>query len=733
MEEICKRPGCSGKIVDGICEDCGRPPQGTSLLSNEAGTSKPVSTGSVSLASGTTSASSSLSGRSSASGRSGRSSSRLGSASTRSSLGAGFISLPPLPSMDPLKSLMAEAVVPERKRSCGSCGEMLHHEKGFCPMCGTEYSFVPTLKAGDVIGGQYEVRGAMAFGGLGWIYLGWDKTLQRWVVLKGLLNSKDEASAAAALAERQFLAAVKHPKIVGIYNFITEGSEGYIVMEYVGGKTLKELRQERGPLPVAEAIAYMHAILPAFGYLQHQGLVYCDFKPDNVMLEEGDVKLIDMGGVRRVDDVDGDIYGTKGYSAPEAGSSPSYSSDLYTVARTLAILIMDFKFQGAFEFTLPTPQEQPLFEKYDSLYRFLLRATHKDPDVRFQTADEMAGQLLGVLREVVAESGPPRPLESALFTGDVPVEPDEAQVEDETGPGDVTFSVPGVKPDALDSAANLLVAAAALAPNMRKATIEGVIRQHPESSEAKLRLAETYIADKSYADADRLLAQAASLDAFDWRVPWYQGISLASQAHWRDAASRFNAICSELPGELAPKLALALCAERAGDIDGASYLYDLISRTDPDYVSASLGLARCRKKSKNRAGIADALGRVSSKSSLYVHAQLTLARALLQPLPDPPGRDELARASEVIKALNIEGMARHRLAADLLISAVDRLTAKAIQPDASTRILDLPLEIKELRAGAEAQLRICARIARSADERLALVDEANRVRPRTLF
>ena len=108
-------------------------------------------------------------------------------------------------------------------------------------MCGREYSFLPTLKPGDMVAGQYEVKGAMAFGGLGWIYLGWDTTLSRWVVLKGLLNSKDEASAQAAIAERQFLAAVKNGKIVNIYNFVTQGTEGYIVMEYVGGKTLKTI------------------------------------------------------------------------------------------------------------------------------------------------------------------------------------------------------------------------------------------------------------------------------------------------------------------------------------------------------------------------------------------------------------------------------------------------------------------------------------------------------------
>ncbi len=65
----------------------------------------------------------------------------------------------------------------------------------------------------------------------------------------------------------------------------------------------------------------MHRILSAFAYLHSLGLVYCDFKPDNIMVEGGDVKLIDLGGVRRIDDPDGDIYGTVGYSAPEAGAA----------------------------------------------------------------------------------------------------------------------------------------------------------------------------------------------------------------------------------------------------------------------------------------------------------------------------------------------------------------------------------------------------------------------------
>src|SRR5579871_5893614 len=608
MDEPCRRPGCTGKLVDGFCDTCGRPPVGKSTLAatpaGNAGTGTAGSGRSAASATGT-GGSGSLSGRT-GTGRSSRGSSRGSRGSSRHALGAGLITLPPLPSMDPLLSLMADPVVPDRKRFCNNCGEKLNYEKGFCPKCGQEYSFRPTLQPGDLLAGQYEVKGAMAYGGLGWIYLGWDKALNRWLVLKGLLNSKDEAAAAAAVAERQFLAAVKHPKIVGIYNFVNRGTEGYIVMEYVGGKTLKAIRQERGPLPVEEAIAYMHGILPAFAYLERQGLIYCDFKPDNVMLEDEDVKLIDMGGVRRADDMDGDIYGTKGYSAPEANDAPSFSSDLYTVGRTLAVLLMDFKFQGQHEFSLPTPAEQPLFAQYESLYRFLLRATHQDPDNRFQTADEMSDQLLGVLREIVAlQTSSPRPAESLYFSGDA-----LAGVDSEDGlPGADWRLLPTLKVDALDPAANLLLTAGTLTGISRQTLFERAIKQFPDSSEAPLRLASDYIESgefrkeesdpplpaghlqtaREYHKAETLLAQVGEKDPFDWRVWWHRGRMALAQSRAKDACGYFDRVYNELPGELAPKLALALSLELAGDLKSAIRFYDSISRTDSGYISASFG------------------------------------------------------------------------------------------------------------------------------------------------
>ncbi len=408
----CKHPGCAGVIEGGFCNVCGLEapstdsPPGTSLASAPArGTN---------VAGGTTTGT----GRGTR-GTSRRTGSSRTRATSRRQLGLGLVQVPEMPPLDPASVLMAEPVVPLGKRFCTHCNEALKREKGFCPKCGKPYSFTPTLKAGDVVADQYEVAGCLAYGGLGWIYLAKDTLLSRWVVLKGLLNAQDEAGAAAAVAERQFLAAVKHPNIVGIYNFAQRGSEGFIVMEYVGGKTLRAIRKERGPLPVAEAIAYIHRILGAFAYLHRQEppLVYCDFKPDNFMLEGDDVKLIDMGGVRRVDDLGGDIYGTKGYSAPgggrrtHAGVGPVHRrAHAGRAGGGFSRVPEHLRIHPA------APGDLPILTGQESLYRWLTKATRADPDERFQTADEMADQLAGVLREIVAaETGAPRPGESAAL------------------------------------------------------------------------------------------------------------------------------------------------------------------------------------------------------------------------------------------------------------------------------------------------------------------------------
>ena len=667
--------------------------------------------------------------------------------SSRRQLGAGLVSIPELPSTAPELAVLAEAKVPENKRFCAGCNQLAKRDKGFCTKCGQKYNFVPSLQAGDVVGAQYEVKGAIAYGGLGWIYLGFDKLLSRYVVLKGLLNSEDAASAAVALAERQFLAAVKHPNIVGIYNFVTHEAEGYIVMEYVGGKTLKEIRKERGTLPVAEAIAYIHRILGAFAYLHQLGLVYCDFKPDNVMLEGDDVKLIDLGGARKIDDPDGDIYGTIGYAAPEAGEGPTVVSDLFTIGRTLAVLVTNISgFSREHEYTLPNASEDPVFSKQESFYRFLLKATAGAADDRFQTAEEMAEQLLGVLREVVAqETKTPRPATSILFDGD------RLAI---TASGDFSpivpsyLHLPNLLIDTKDPSFKVVLNASMTTDlDRRIEQLTQVVKQLPNSIEAKLRLANSLI-DRAatasagdYPVAENLLAAVAQQDAWDWRVDWYRGRSLLAQNRPQEAQAMFDRVYFDLPGELAPKLAFAIAAELGKKYALATQMYELVERTDLNYPTAAFGLARCRLMQGDRNAAVEALQQVPQTSNLYTRAKVEIARILVDrqlpvainiPKHPQPTISELQSATQTVESLTLEGIERYRLDRQVLETALNLLTSKAIVAQDSLKILGQPLQELKLREGLEKVLRSMAHLS-TGDEKINLVDEANKVRPKTLF
>ncbi|MFE3600337.1 tetratricopeptide repeat protein [Streptomyces sp. NPDC059142] len=480
----CQRPGCEGSYEDMgggelYCDTCGLAPvvspngslaspptgiagggrggsgsggggkdsgkgsgSGESSRSSTSRSSRASSRSSTSRRSVSGRLSRSLSGRVSARSVSVRSSGSSAGSSGRNRLGAGLVSVPDVPRPDPRSAVMDRPEVPERKRYCSrsDCGAAVGRARGdrpgrtegFCTKCGHPYSFVPKLHEGNVVHGQYEVVGCLAHGGLGWVYLAIDRAVSdRWVVLKGLLDTGDQDAMEAAISERRFLAEIEHSNIVRIYNFVehldqhTGSMDGYIVMEYVGGKSLKEIANgrrtgagKRDPLPVEQACAYGIEALEALGHLHSRNLLYCDFKVDNAIQTEDQLKLIDMGAVRRMDDDESAIYGTVGYQAPEVAEvGPSVASDLYTVARTLAVLTFDFQgYTNVFADSLPDPDNIDVFRTYESFYRLLVRATDPDPAQRFSSAQEMAEQLTGVLREVVAlQTGRPRPALSTLF------------------------------------------------------------------------------------------------------------------------------------------------------------------------------------------------------------------------------------------------------------------------------------------------------------------------------
>ncbi|MHB2020575.1 MAG: tetratricopeptide repeat protein [Candidatus Xenobia bacterium] len=725
MAQQCSEPGCNGTVVDGLCQVCGAlydanapaPPSATvSPSSQEAGSSRRSSVSarpsSISSVLGTTS-----SRRSHHSG--------FVNSSSRRRLGAGLVEIEPQPDIEPLKLVRPDLRIPDPQRICSNpkCVDdkgsptRLHLDKGFCPTCRSKYSFLQ-IPAGTVVSGQYEVKGPIAIGGCGFVYLAWDQNVERHVVLKGLINSMDAAAAANAVKEKRFLASLRDPSIVDIVNFVNQDGAQYIVMELVNGVTLKDIRKQRGPLPVKEAIAYTLGVLPGFEFLHSKKIIYCDFKMDNAMVSGDRLRLIDLGGARREDDLDSDLYLTQGYCAPEAEQTVSYSSDLYTVGRTLAILLMDFDFRGKHKHSLPTPQEVAIFSNYESLYRFLLRATAPKPDDRFQSAMEMGSQLEGVLREIVAlDSKAPRPAESLAFAMDV---------GDNNGTPSHS-SLPSMRVDRTDPAHSVVESALILNdPQRQKALFENATRQYPKSVEARLRLADVCIELGQYEQAQSLLDQLAQEDPYDWRVVWLRGRKHLARKSYQESFPLFDAVYSELPGELAPKLSLAIVSELKGDRETAVRLYDLVSTVDPGYTTAAFGLARCMPDAR---GAVAAYSRVPPMSIAYVPARLNQVRRLLEGKPTP---QDLGDAAAILGELSLDGGEASRLEADLFLAAA-KLCEGGYKGSEPTLLGEPMKDPTRLRARAEAALRRCAKFAPDRRAALALVEEANKVRPMSLW
>ncbi|MCX4914762.1 serine/threonine-protein kinase [Streptomyces sp. NBC_00687] len=740
-----------------------------------------------------------------------RSSGSTAGSSGRGRLGAGLVEVPGVPRPDPREMVQENPEVPERKRFCSrsdcgapvgrSRGDLPGRTEGFCTKCGHPYSFVPKLQTGDIVHGQYEVAGCLAHGGLGWVYLAVDRAVSdRWVVLKGLLDTGDQDAMAAAISERRFLAEIEHANIVRIYNFVehldqrTGSLDGYIVMEYVGGKSLKEIANDRrtadgkrDPLPVEQACAYGIEALEALGHLHSRNLLYCDFKVDNAIQTEDQLKLIDMGAVRRMDDDESAIYGTVGYQAPEVAEvGPSVASDLYTVARTLAVLTFDFQgYTNVFVDSLPDPGHIEVFRQYESFYRLLVRATDPDPARRFASAQEMAEQLTGVLREVVSlQTGRARPALSTLFGPETKVTDTElfgAVAEDVSRLGARVVPVRGrraapslpaggsgaaalpPRPDSPTLVKPVPAAAAALAlpvprvdpgdPNagflaglIASAPAELIAALHAApagSPELRLRELRARLEMGEVAAAQHGVEALESDHPDDWRVVWYRGVTALATGGNEIAALSFDAVYDAFPGEPAPKLALGLCAEVLGQLDNAAEYYRLVWTTDPSYVSAAFGLARVQLAAGDRRAAVSTLESVPESSIHYTAARVAAVRARLRqrPVADaaaPPFLDDLTAAAGQVEALDgfgLDAVRREQLSTEVLGCALDWVLSgsqgSAPASGGGHVLLGSALDERGLRFGLERSYRTLARLARGGEERIDLVERANRYRPRT--
>ena len=258
--------------------------------------------------------------------------------------------------------------------------------------------------------GRYEIEREIGRGGMAIVYKAFDPRLERPVAIKLIKMSAFGEDAFGHVRERfereaKALARLDHPNILKVHDFGEHGGAPYLVMDYIEGSTLKELKK---PVRVDTAVRLLTPIADALEYVHAQGLLHRDVKPSNIMItQRGHVILTDFGIVKWLED-DGDLHtltatgvgiGTPEYMSPEQGRGMQVDarSDMYSLSIVFYELIT-----GQKPFTAETPvnvllkqiseplpdPRQFVAEISESVKKFLDRAAAKDPEDRYPTTKE---------------------------------------------------------------------------------------------------------------------------------------------------------------------------------------------------------------------------------------------------------------------------------------------------------------------------------------------------------
>ncbi|MYY00703.1 MULTISPECIES: serine/threonine protein kinase [unclassified Streptomyces] len=666
-------------------------------------------------------------------------------------------------------------------------------DEGHCPVCGAPYSYRPELtKDGPPLQDQYRIRGPIAHGGQGWVYLAEDTHLEDFVAVKGLLNRYAERGAAQAGEERRSLVAIRQRRIVQIRDFVSTASPdgtvsgGYIVMEDVGDRTLSALvesvRQGAFVLDIEHVITYGCQILEALAHLHGMGFLYGDMKPSNVIHHLDGIKVIDLGGVRKAGSADPPPVITPWFAAPEthSGSPLTVAHDVHTVGVTLAELAGwavgdDVPGLGTSSFRLVVE-----------------RATAPDPEQRFGSADDMAGQLRGVLREIRALRGKrDQPEPSAYFTpstellgarlGSVPDyahwlrrplhsrrETPRAPVLDpgRPTPTEIARRLPVPRPYPGDPQAARFGVSSYDPGQPLAQPAEGERSVEICLHNARLLLGQED--DDALARARAQVEAAAAIPGpgpvRQWRLSWHWGLVALRAAdvlvpdaarEERDAMleaahGHFAAVHRALPGEYAAKLALAYCAEQLGPArqpakgPSAYELFRAVHARNPSHVGAALGLARLALARGDRAAAVEVLDLVPDESRDHTVARVAALRiraarlaAGERPLPDEADIDAAltALAGPVVSGDEAAWLLRTELY-EWKLDAV-RAAAGSPAPRRGWPRMGLPPPPVPGERAVRAELEQCYRWLARQRQRPAeyerLIDLSHAVRPQTRF
>jgi beta-lactam-binding protein with PASTA domain len=280
---------------------------------------------------------------------------------------------------------------------------------------------------GQMFTDRYELGPEIGRGGMAEVFLGRDRLLDRDVAVKVLSPgfATDPTFIARFRREAQSAASLNHPNIVAVYDWGEDGGNYFIVMEYVAGRTLREVLHEYTRLPALEAARIAAEIADALSFAHRNGVVHRDIKPGNVLLTPaGQVKVTDFGIARAEQNDDltktGSVMGTATYFSPEQaqgldldGRADVYALGvvLYEMLTGVAPFIADNPVSVAYKHVReePVPPSRVNPDVPDAMDDVVLTAMAKDPNRRYQSADDLRTDLLRFERGRPLVGGPNLP------------------------------------------------------------------------------------------------------------------------------------------------------------------------------------------------------------------------------------------------------------------------------------------------------------------------------------
>ena len=273
------------------------------------------------------------------------------------------------------------------------------------------------LSNGQIIGGRYKIVKSIGEGGMANVYLAEDTILDRKVAIKVLRGdlADDEKFIRRFQREAQSVANLSHPNIVEVYDVEEEEGQHYIVMEYIEGKTLKQLLQKRGALTLSEVIDIMLQLTDGLAHAHEAYIIHRDIKPQNIMIQDdGLVKITDFGIAMALNATQltqtNSVMGSVHYLPPEQanGKGSTIKSDIYSLGILMYELLtgsVPFKGDNAVEIALKHLKERiPSIRRQNptipqSVENIVLKATAKNPKNRYDSVRKMNSDLKECLNE----------------------------------------------------------------------------------------------------------------------------------------------------------------------------------------------------------------------------------------------------------------------------------------------------------------------------------------------